>query len=756
MTIKRFLISMLPVLMLSLALPVQAAVEAGRILFARGTVSIVDANDSARGGSVGSVFYEGDRVVTGNKSIVQLRLSDGALTALRSNTDYQIQRQRFDEPAQVYEQAGRLVAGWMRSVTGAIGAKYPGNVQQGTSVATIGIRGTTYQVIHVPPEGLPEFPNLQPGSYVYLEDGQIEVSNEAGSRIVSPGQVVRITGRNVLPELMPELTELFQSQLLSSLEGEDRESFRVRDLLEGEQSQIVDIISRGTPVPFTGAVAGVGAFGGDTGQAGRVSSSNLFWAGEGSRRYVEAMILDAQNGETTTPYDLSENGAGSAAGTQYRQIQGVEGLAAQIHWGLWTPGHFDALDFSGTPMTSTGVWHYMFADNALENGSNEIAGLGLTGRYAYNYIGGTELNAVDGNGLPAPIMGRVDAGRIVVDFGSLNMDIDMTFDNGDGTLRLVGSGGVDSFYGAGLDLNPTTGFGSVFGRIGGTFVGQQAEGIISALTINDLSDSFLVYYGTAAFQREFNTARVFGGVSVLSDGFGRVTAIPKFWELAVGENAVGVFADELVFYESVNTYIATGGSSAPNQQNGIVVYKSPGDAQSGVATEVYWGIWNETNYQVVDEFGSPATPTSGWHYMVASNPLSEDMLSALGLTGTYDYNFVDGTPLREVTGATADLAVTAASFVRVDFDNLFSGGIQVDIALTGTNLVGRGSLFELYGNGISLTDVSDPVLGFGSLAGTFAGAQAEALATVVTYGYNTESYYGTALFEKDPTPVVGP
>ena len=753
MTTKRFLISLLPALLWLVSVPVQAAVEAGRILFARGTVSIVDANDSARGGSVGSVFYEGDRVVTGNKSIVQLRLSDGALTALRSNSDYQIQRQRFDEPAQVYEQAGRLVAGWMRSVTGAIGAKYPGNVQQGTSVATIGIRGTTYQVIHVPPEGLPEFPNLQPGSYVYLEDGQIEVSNEAGSRIVSPGQVVRITGPNALPELMPELTELFQSQLLSSLEGDDGEGFNVRDLLENQRDQILDNLGSGTPTPFSGTVSGVGAFGGDFAQAGRASSSNLFWTGEGSGRYVEAMILDAQNGESTTPYDLSENGLGSVSGIQYRQIQGANGVAAQVHWGLWTEGHFEALDFSGNPTSTTGIWHYMFADNALENGSNDITGLGLTGRYAYNYIGGTELNAVDSDGLPTSVMAMIDSGRIVVDFGSLNMDIDMSFDNGSDLFRLIGSGNVDNFYNAGIDLGPTSGLGSTFGRIGGTFVGQQAEGIISALTIEDFSNS-LYYYGTAAFQRELVPARIFGGAFGVETLDGRSHVLDA-WRISVEENASGVFASEIFVGENSMRYFVTGSAASPTEQlGGVEIYKTPGDAASGVATEVYWGIWDATDYTITDESAQGFQTTSEWHYMVASNPLTENMVSALGLTGTYDYNFVDGTPLREVAGG-GDLAVTAASFVRVNFDNLFSGGIEVDIALGATNLVGSGSLGDLYGNGIGLTDVSDPIA-FGSLAGTFAGGQAEALATVVTYDENTNSYIGTALFEKDPTPVVVP
>lgn len=176
--------------------------------------------------------------------------------------------------------------------------------------------------------------------------------------------------------------------------------------------------------------------------------------------------------------------------------------------------------------------------------------------------------------------------------------------------------------------------------------------------------------------------------------------------LQIGSNASGVFADEIFVGEFSSQVIVSGNTSSPTEQlGGVQIYKTPGDAGSGLATEVYWGIWDATDYTVEDEFGQGFQTTSDWHYMVASNPLTEDMLLALGLTGTYDYNFVDGTPLREVAGATGDLAVTAASFVRVDFDNLFSTGIQVDIALNATNLVGSGSLFDLYGNGIGLTDV---------------------------------------------------
>ena len=84
----------------------------------------------------------------------------------------------------------------------------------------------------------------------------------------------------------------------------------------------------------------------------------------------------------------------------------------------------------------------------------------------------------------------------------------------------------------------------------------------------------------------------------------------------------------------------------------------------------------------------------------------------------------------------------------MDFDNLFSGGINVELDISGTVMTGSGSLFDLYGPGIGLNNAIDP-LPFASLTGTFAGAQAEALIGGVSYDSNTESYYGTALFEKE-------
>ena len=189
--------------------------EAGKIIFAHGTVAIVDQHDSARGAQKGSVFHEGDRIVTGSQSIAQLRMNDGALASLRSHTNYLVERQRNDEDEGIYEQAGRLISGWMRSVTGAIGAREPGNVSHNTPVATIGIRGTMYQSIHVPEQGLPEFANLQPGSYIYLEEGGVRVGNESGSLNLRPGEIAFVQDSETAPVLTDGLIRLFRSHPLN-------------------------------------------------------------------------------------------------------------------------------------------------------------------------------------------------------------------------------------------------------------------------------------------------------------------------------------------------------------------------------------------------------------------------------------------------------------------------------------------------------------------------------------------------------------
>ena len=744
MNAKRLFHVSLPVLLLWLvSLPVHAAVEAGRILFARGTVSIVDASDAARGAGTGSVFHEGDRVVTGNNSIVQLRLSDGALTALRSNSDYQIQRQRFDEEADVYEQAGRLLSGWMRSVTGAIGARYPGNVSQGTSVATIGIRGTTYQVIHVPEEGLAEFPNLQPGTYVYLEEGQVEVSNAAGSRIVSPGQVVRVAGPNVAPELAPELTELFQSELLQGAGSGDRDGVTVRDLLANTEDAIVDDVLGGPAPPLGSPVFALmscsGCPGGLTELANNVESSDIGGTGQG--RYIqtafipESTFLEGLPGKTPTD-------------TGYYAFSSEGQVVAQVHWGRWREG-----DYLYSSEPGFGSWGYIFADNVVLSPQS----IGLTGSYRYSLAGSSPFRGTNFD--EQAISTTLNKNSFVdVDFGSFSAEASLNFNNGD---SLVGGGSLEELYNFGLSLSGTGENSMLFGNMQGAFVGGNGEGLISLINYTD-SMTYESYSGSAVFQQGGPPpAPEFGGVSAFSTFFPSKGVLENS-TLELGQDASGI--NLFPTYAQLDTgaqYELIGNSTEPSSPVSSMPIV---DANDNVVVNVYWGIWDQASYLVneTSEGTFSQEPTSDWHFMIADNPLSESMVASIGLTGQYTYFHAGGTPLVDVSGIDPSGGVIGSpSTVTVDFTNLM-GVNAIDVSLdvaTGSYsgvIGGVGSLSELYSAaGIGLSDVGDQLVA-GSLSGTFAGAAAEALLGAVNVTYNGESYIGTALFQQDPAPVVAP
>ena len=222
--------------------------QAGQLIYVQGTVSIIDRHQGARGAKTGAALYEGETIVTGSRSMAQLRLSDGALASLRSNTRYTIEQQRFDEEAGLYQQAGRLLAGWMRSVTGAIGARNPENVSHHTPVATIGIRGTMYQTIHVPEEGLPDFPDLAPGSYIYLEEGGIQVSNPVGSLRLRPGQVAVVESASSAPQLRDGLIRLFRSDPVNPSPGSGTSPRQPAGERSGDGW--IDQLREGFDVPF--------------------------------------------------------------------------------------------------------------------------------------------------------------------------------------------------------------------------------------------------------------------------------------------------------------------------------------------------------------------------------------------------------------------------------------------------------------------------------------------------------------------------
>lgn len=460
--------------LLAVAMPLQAAVEAGKILYSRGVVSIVDELESARGGKSGAQIFEGDRVVTGRGALAQIRLSDGALIALRGSSDYQIQKQSFNEEEDLYEQAGQLFTGWMRSITGAIGKKYPNNVTQKTSVATIGIRGTVYQVIHIPPEGLPGYAGEEPGTYVLLEEGSVEMTGEGGKRLMKPGDVVFIPAAGGVPILVPQKVSLFknpEADTITFTEEEDLDfsaelNTGLEESLNSNEAPFVNLASMGVinTSPYNGVKAGT-------------TTSNHVFAGSGAGRVLTSVTIDEE-----VPVVYTANAGAAPISTGYRLLSN----GSAINWGQWAESDYSVYDPGSVSEQpgAFGVWQYMVASNVV---SESMATSGLTGSTTFNYVGGTPLRD-DLQGITHNITG----GTVAIDFGADMVDVNLASTLGNITSDCGNGCGVSMLYQGGLNVLG----GGYFGNMGGALVGN-GEGLITTINLSGTGGDFS---GTAAFE----------------------------------------------------------------------------------------------------------------------------------------------------------------------------------------------------------------------------------------------------------------
>jgi FecR protein len=162
-----------------LAGPVLA--QAGKVVFAVGDV--VAARGAARVPlTAGSPIEVGDTIVTAAQSHAQLRFTDDALVALKPDSEFRIEKYNFtghDDGTEVA--VFRLVKGGFRTLTGQIGKLSGDRYQLLTTQATIGIRGTHYQVqICGPDQCMDGSQAARSGMYGAVYEGRIAVANAFG------------------------------------------------------------------------------------------------------------------------------------------------------------------------------------------------------------------------------------------------------------------------------------------------------------------------------------------------------------------------------------------------------------------------------------------------------------------------------------------------------------------------------------------------------------------------------------------------
>ena len=153
--------------------------EAGRFLSVVGDVRVGREGAPQRVAQRAAEFYEGESIVTAVGALAQLRMTDGALMSVRGDTE--IKLERFSYAGEQDRNASFLMSvlkGGLRSITGVIGRQNRERYRIKTATVTIGVRGTDFEIVHVPLQAAS--PEVPAGTYDHVFEGVTSMENRAG------------------------------------------------------------------------------------------------------------------------------------------------------------------------------------------------------------------------------------------------------------------------------------------------------------------------------------------------------------------------------------------------------------------------------------------------------------------------------------------------------------------------------------------------------------------------------------------------
>ena len=149
---------------------VSLAADAGAVQQVTGSVTITGADNVTRKAAPKEKIQPGDTITTEAKSETLIKLADDSTVALRPNTRFQFTEFKYDK-APTDSSIVTLLRGTARMVTGLIGRRNVASVRVNTTTATIGIRGTDFEVAVIPEDT----PDARAGVYDYVRDGATNI-----------------------------------------------------------------------------------------------------------------------------------------------------------------------------------------------------------------------------------------------------------------------------------------------------------------------------------------------------------------------------------------------------------------------------------------------------------------------------------------------------------------------------------------------------------------------------------------------------
>ena len=178
---------------------------AGNVIYSHGPVE-AQSNGRTRLLAKGDPVCVGETIVTLQSGMVQIRMVDDGLIAIRPQTQLKIEKFAYngtDQDASLIS----LFKGASRFVTGKVGKMYPQNDLIHTPNATIGVRGTDHEAAVILPGSSAGYPS---GTYDKVNLGITFIRTDKGEIDIHPNQVGLAADMAKLPTLLNTIPEFYK------------------------------------------------------------------------------------------------------------------------------------------------------------------------------------------------------------------------------------------------------------------------------------------------------------------------------------------------------------------------------------------------------------------------------------------------------------------------------------------------------------------------------------------------------------------
>jgi FecR protein len=154
------------------------AADAGSIQQVSGNVTIIGSDKAQRKAGTRDRIQSGDTLLTEARSEAVVKMADDSAVVLRPNTQFQITDFKFEQKP-TDTSVVTLLRGTARLISGLIGKASPSRVSVVAATATIGIRGTDFEVSVIQTDT----PEGRAGVYNYVHDGGTRIQIASGQNL---------------------------------------------------------------------------------------------------------------------------------------------------------------------------------------------------------------------------------------------------------------------------------------------------------------------------------------------------------------------------------------------------------------------------------------------------------------------------------------------------------------------------------------------------------------------------------------------